>query len=172
MQENELWDKESNHSVGSWVPPAKGKEGYDSRTASLYGRETYYEAPPQLPYGRSFSPAPSYTQGRQQSAYGFPQAHPADPFGRQSMASRPATGYLPEMHTGDQFGSGDLVGSPGGIPTDADLERAVQDVLRDADLTVSTKRVIRAKLEEMFGMDLSSRKAAINAAIDRTLLQA
>lgn len=76
------------------------------------------------------------------------------------------------MHTGEQFGSADFVGSPGGIPTDVDLERAVQDVLRDADLTVSTKRVIRAKLEEMFGMDLSSRKAVINAAIDRALLQA
>lgn len=62
--------------------------------------------------------------------------------------------------------------SPGGIPTDAELERAVQQVLKDADLTVSTKRVIRGKLEEMYGMDLSSRKAVINAAIDRTLLQA
>ncbi|KAF8057449.1 chitin synthase-domain-containing protein [Lyophyllum atratum] len=36
--ENELWDKESNHSIGSWVPPAKLKgEGYaDSHTAFIY----------------------------------------------------------------------------------------------------------------------------------------
>jgi len=64
------------------------------------------------------------------------------------------------------------MGSPSGIPTDADLDRAVQDLLRDADLTTTTKRAIRTKLEEMFGMDLSSRKAVINAAVDRTLLQA
>lgn len=74
---------------------------------------------------------------------------------------------------GGGFGSGgDLVGSPTGIPSDAELERAVQDVLAHADLTVSTKRAIRTKLEEMFGMDLTTRKAVINAAIDRTLLQA
>ncbi|KAF8314090.1 glycosyltransferase family 2 protein [Clavulina sp. PMI_390] len=162
--ENELWDKESNHSVGSWVPPAKGKDGYDSRTASLYGRETYYDAPPQLPHHRSMSPAPSYAQSRMQSQYGFPQAHPADPFGRQSMASRPVTSYLPELHSGGEFG--------GHGPSDAELDQAVQEILRDADLTVSTKRVIRAKLEEMFGMDLSSRKMVINAAIDRALLNA
>jgi len=64
------------------------------------------------------------------------------------------------------------MGSPSGNPTDADLDRAVQDLLRDADLTTTTKRAIRTKLEEMFGMDLSSRKAVINAAVDRTLLQA
>lgn len=62
--------------------------------------------------------------------------------------------------------------SPSGIPNDTELERAVQDVLRDADLTTTTKRAIRTKLEEMFGMDLSSRKAVINAAVDRALLQA
>ena len=156
------------------MPPTKGKEGYESRATSLYGRETYYDAP-QAPYTRSFSPVPSYNQGRGQSAYGFPQAHPADPFGRQSVSggqSRRATSYLPELNAGDQFGSPELVGSPGGIPTDAELERVVQDVLRDADLTTTTKRAIRAKLEEMFGMDLSSRKAVINAAVDRTLSQA
>ena len=34
-QENELWDKESNHSIGSWAPPTKLKnEGYaESRTS-------------------------------------------------------------------------------------------------------------------------------------------
>jgi len=185
--ENELWDKESNHSVGSWVPPAKGgKDEYNSQTASLYGRETYYD-PPAVPYGRSFSPAPSYTgmaQGgspgyvgsiRQQSAYGFPQPHAADPFGRQSMVgmqSRPGTQYLPEIGAGGgQFASSpDMIGSPAGSPSDEEIERAVQDILRNADLNVSTKRAIRQRLEEMFGMDLSSRKASINAAIDRILL--
>ena len=57
LQENELWDKESNHSIGSWVPPAKFQnEGYaESHTASIYGRETYYE--PAM--SRAYSPSPS-----------------------------------------------------------------------------------------------------------------
>ena len=57
-----------------------------------------------------------------------------------------------------------------GTPSDADLERTVQDILRTADLNTVTKREIRRQLEEHFGMDLTSRKATINAAIDRTLL--
>ena len=54
--------------------------------------------------------------------------------------------------------------------SDLDLESAVQDVLRSADLNSVTKREIRRQLESHFGMDLTSRKAVINAAIDRTLL--
>lgn len=55
-------------------------------------------------------------------------------------------------------------------PSDADLEHAVQELLRDADLNTITKREIRRRLEERFDMDLTSRKATINAAIDRVLL--
>ena len=57
-----------------------------------------------------------------------------------------------------------------GTPSDADLERTVQDILRSADLNTVTKREIRRQLEEHFSMDLTARKATINAAIDRTLL--
>lgn len=58
----------------------------------------------------------------------------------------------------------------GGGPSDLDLERAVQDVLRSADLNSITKREIRRQLESHFGMDLTSRKAVVNASIDRVLL--
>ncbi|KAG8923717.1 hypothetical protein FRC02_010963 [Tulasnella sp. 418] len=54
--ENELWDKESNHSIGSWIPPQKFKDNeYESRGGSVYGRETVYDPP----MNRSYSPAPS-----------------------------------------------------------------------------------------------------------------
>ncbi|KAK1215120.1 hypothetical protein PQX77_022292 [Marasmius sp. AFHP31] len=62
--ENKLWDKESNHSIGFWVPPTKFKnDGYaESHTASIYGRETIYHGQGG-PFGvgqeRSYSPAPS-----------------------------------------------------------------------------------------------------------------
>ena len=54
MQGNELWDKEFNHSISSWVLPSKLKgDGYaESHTASLYGHETYYQP-------RDYSPSPS-----------------------------------------------------------------------------------------------------------------
>lgn len=97
--ENELWDQESNHSVGSWVPPSRkgqpagGAGGYaDSRAQSLYGRETVYDGSfvgggsgggygqyadekdgyADFPRSRGMSPSPSQqrlTQSRPPSAY-------------------------------------------------------------------------------------------------------
>lgn len=167
-QENELWDKESNHSIGSWVPPAKLKgEGYaESRTASLYGRETYYE-----PRGHSPSPSqtgmihppPGYASGRNTPL----GASPLRPMSDAGMSyhpapSRPVTNYLDMAIPTSR--------SPEDVPTDSDLDRVVQDILRSADLNTVTKREIRRKLEDQFGMDLSSRKATINQSIDRILL--
>ncbi|TFY81864.1 hypothetical protein EWM64_g2154 [Hericium alpestre] len=184
--ENELWDKESNHSIGSWVPPQKLKnDGYAESRTSLYGRETSYEPA----YARSFSPSPSqvgmmynpppgYQSGRNTPTGSFmpptpgymtQMPRPMSDAGQlyQPAPSRPATNYLgdvaiPTTQSPDQYGAGS--------PSDADLDRAVQDLLQDADLNTVTKREIRRKLEEHFGMDLNSRKATINAAIDRVLL--
>lgn len=79
--------------------------------------------------------------------------------------SRPMTNYL-DMPVPD-YGGG--LGSPG-QPSDAELERAVQEILRNADLNSITKREVRRTLEEHFGMDLTSRKGMINGVIDRVLL--
>ena len=57
-----------------------------------------------------------------------------------------------------------------GTPSDADLEHTIQDILQTADLNTVTKCEIRHQLEEHFSMDLTARKATINATIDRTLL--
>ncbi|KAJ7265999.1 glycosyltransferase family 2 protein [Mycena haematopus] len=152
--ENELWDKESNHSIGSWVPPPRFKNegGYaESHTASLYGRETTYEP-------RSYSPSPSQVGGYNPVQYA--QSGRNTP---QSMFdSRPITNYLDVPIP--------TTGSPDGAPSDAELERQVQAVLRNADLNSITKREIRRRLEAHFGMDLLSRKSTINAAVDRVLL--
>lgn len=168
-QENELWDKESNHSIGSWVPPPKVKaDGYaESHTASLYGRETYYDP-------RSHSPAPSQMGMFPPPGYQSGRNTPQSPFRseagllHQPTPSRPTTNYL-DIPIPSTRSPEDIDLSPGS-PSDADLERAVQDVLRSADLNSVTKREIRRQLEEHFGMDLTSRKATINAAIDRVLL--
>ncbi|KAI0049900.1 glycosyltransferase family 2 protein [Auriscalpium vulgare] len=165
--ENELWDKESNHSIGSWVPPTKLKnDGYAESKTSIYGRETYYEPA----YSRAFSPSPS-----QMNPYASPPGYQS---GRntpsqlyQPTPSRPTTNYLdipiPQTRSPDA-GGGDFGGLGG--PTDSEIDRAVQNILRDADLNSVTKREIRRRLEDQFGVDLSSRKATVNAAIDRGLL--
>jgi len=185
--ENELWDKESNHSIGSWIPPAKFKgEGYpESHTASIYGRETFYEptrghSPSPSQTGMMAHPPPGYASGRNTpqsvhrslrpmtdvgSTYGQPIAQPQSrpPTNYLDMpSSRPVTNYLDMPIPSTQ--------SPGGEPTDSDLEQAVTAVLSNADLNSVTKREIRRKLEDQFGMDLSSRKATINQAIDHNLL--
>lgn len=80
----------------------------------------------------------------------------------QPVPSRPVTNYL-DMPI-------PTTRSPDDVPTDQDLDQAVQNVLSSADLNSVTKREIRRKLEDHFGMDLSSRKAAINQSIDRILL--
>ena len=195
LQENELWDKESNHSIGSWVPPTKKEAGYaESRTASLYGRETYYDPAPQIP--RSFSPAPSqlgmgaYTNPNfnnyapppgYQSGRNTPQSYsrpmsPATGGMYQPSPSRPTTNYLdmpvPDFGSGLAGGQSSPLGMGSGAmtPSDPELERAVQDILRSADLNTITKREVRRTLEEQFGMDLTVKKSFINGIIDRVLM--
>ncbi|KAG7096112.1 hypothetical protein E1B28_006786 [Marasmius oreades] len=178
--ENELWDKESNHSIGSWVPPNKFKnDGYaESHTASIYGRETIYQEP------RSFSPSPSqggmypppgYHSGRNTplsqmqvpaSIYGGPPTTRSMLY--QPTPSRPQSNYL-EL----PFDSRSPNTSPPapGTPSDVELERAVGLILSQADLNSVTKRELRRQLEEQFRMDLTAKKGVINAAIDRCLAE-
>jgi chitin synthase len=149
------------------VPPTKLKnDGYAESRTSVYGRETYYEprsfspSPSQMGHGAYASP-PGYQSGRN-TPNGLDGSQLYQPF------SRPPTNYLDVAIPTTRSDAGGDIGTPG--PSDAEIDRAVQAVLRDADLNSITKREIRRKLEEHFGLDLASRKATINAAIDRGLL--
>ena len=182
--ENELWDKESNHSIGSWIPPEKEFARAESRGQSLYGGTQY-----DIPRSRSFSPAPSLGLNTTFAPLGHPVAGsggntPADAYGSRpasrtmlhGSASRPPTGYLdmPMPRAASPMMGGfdydQATGSPMQGPSDHELENAVRELLRNADLNSVTKRAVRQKLEERFGMDLSTRKATINSTIDRVLL--
>lgn len=156
LQENELWDKESNHSIGSWVPPPKLKDEYDARTVSNYGRETYYEAP----ISRSYSPAPSQAN----RLYPGYQSLSNDHTPPSVSPSRPVTSYLDVNLPQSSSPFEDLGG-----PTDLELENAVQAIVRAADLNTVTKREIRQRLEDQYATDLTPRKAVINAMIERAL---
>ncbi|KAH9045953.1 glycosyltransferase family 2 protein [Lactarius hengduanensis] len=159
-------------------PPTKLKnEGYPESRTSVYGRETYYEPN----YPRSFSPSPSqlgngayasppgYQSGRNtpNGGHGYQQTDGGQTY-HQSSFSRPPTNYLDVAIPTSRSDAAGEFGATG--PSDADIDRTVQALLRDADLNSITKREIRRKLEEQFGVDLSSRKTTINAAIDRGLL--
>lgn len=83
----------------------------------------------------------------------------------QPAPSRPVTNYLdipiPHSRSPEDFESG---------PSEADLDRAIHEILRSADLNSVTKREIRRQLEDQFRVDLTARKGTINATIDRVLL--
>jgi chitin synthase len=143
-------------------------EGYaESRTASIYGRETYYEPRAQSP---AFSQNGMHQPPGYQSGRNTPQSHlrPDAAMLYQPAPSRPVTNYL-DVAIPVTRSLEDIDLSPG-APSDMDIDRAVRDTLRSADLNSVTKRGIRRQLEDVFGMDLTSRKSTINAAIDRNLL--
>lgn len=170
-----MWDKESNHSIGSWVPPKKlHNDGYaESQTGSLYGRETYYD-----PHQRAYSPAPSqqmvYPPPGYQSGRNTPQSNFRMPMDTgvlpphqsiyQPTPSRPITNYIDMPISGSPD---DLSGGP----SSAEIDRAVQNIIRVSDLNSITKREIRRQLEDHFGMDLASKKTVINASIDKCLAE-
>lgn len=160
-------------------------EGYaESRTASLYGRETYYEprsfspAPSQMQQHMQMYPPPGYNSGRNTpvgNGYSHSPLRPMSEMGgggvgglQQPVPSRPTTNYFDMPLIGS--GSAENVNFGGAGPSDAELENAVNQILQGADLNTVTKKNVRQRLEGMFGVDLMSRKAVINAAIDRAIL--
>ncbi|KAJ1641928.1 hypothetical protein LPJ64_006167 [Coemansia asiatica] len=56
-----------------------------------------------------------------------------------------------------------------GIPSDAQIVKAIRGILATSDLTSMTKKKIRQQLASDFGADLSSRKDFISDVIDRML---
>lgn len=107
---------------------------------------------------------PGYQSGRNtpmSTGYGAGMVH-------APMPSRPSTNYLDVQIPASR--SLEDVDLPAGAPSDVEIDQAVVRLLQDADLSTITKREIRRQLENFFGMDLTSRKASINAAIDRVLL--
>ena len=130
---------------------------------------------------RAYSPAPSQMGSMmyQPPAYqSGPHSGRNTPMGYTVTGNSQHSNYYPQQQTraSNYLGmnnTGTKTAEDADVwdgPSDAELERAVQELLRDADLNTITKREIRKRLEERFDMDLTSRKATINVAIDRVLL--
>ncbi|KAI6141482.1 chitin synthase-domain-containing protein [Pisolithus tinctorius] len=115
--ENQLWDQESNHSIGSWVPPTQFcKEGYaESCTASLYDHETFYEPCTQSPTPSQFC----ILLAGMQSGHNTPLSMAIEAgILPQQMFSRPPTTYMMHKMVFEAV-----------APSDVDLECAVQNIL-------------------------------------------
>ena len=214
--ENELWDHESNHSQGSWMPQEKLE--YGSRSPSAYGFDT-----------RGVSPAVSYQDLRARSTYDPPQlprhgslmsspmggaAQIADNrsfygadirsqyagsfYGQPMMDTRassyssattvnPGMGHRTSSHNFDQRSSyvpqsrsvsaylpdvavdSASIGLGENGVTDTQLEASIRQICAGADLDTLTKKGVRKKLEEEYGMTLTTRKDTINRIIEKVL---
>ena len=115
----------------------------------------YSPAPSQ---GGMYVPAPAYgSLGYNNSGSGGRGTPVGGRQYAQSTMSRPATNYL-DMPSHMLQGDG---------PSDLELERGIQDLLRDADMSQITKRAVRTHLENVFGVSLTARKDFINSVIER-----
>ena len=176
LLQNELWDRESNHSVGSWVPPSK-REMMEAGAESLYGRQTLYQAPlarggsPPVfdrqtvhsPHGSQagyLPPSASFYGGGAGPQQGFEQPYQDRPY-RDNDRATSIYQAAPSQRGG---------GGGGEQPSDAELEGSVRRILADADLNAVTKKGVRKDLEREWGVDLSGRKDAINRFIEDALL--
>ncbi|KIM68406.1 hypothetical protein SCLCIDRAFT_20319 [Scleroderma citrinum Foug A] len=128
LAENELWDQELNHSIDSWVPRAQFRnDGYaESRTASLYGHEMYYKPRSQSPVPSQFSVlSPGCQSGRNTPlSVGHMQ-----PMSDTSLLSQPGLSRLPTTYLDMPIPLTQEMNLTSGTPSDAGLERTVQDIL-------------------------------------------
>jgi len=133
-----VWDKESNHSIGSWVlSGCQFREGYaDSWTISLSVHMTFYEL---QPLSCTVTTIQHVTPAGYQSGRGTPmsQLYPSSDVGLlytsqlMEIGSRPPTNYF-DMLTVRLL-------ADYGAPSDADLERSIGEILWSGDLNTVAK---------------------------------
>ncbi|KAJ3110436.1 hypothetical protein HDU96_006612 [Phlyctochytrium bullatum] len=152
----------ADHERDMWE---KGSERSDSRASDFSGKSGMgmYPPPPGSVYGGSvhggsvYAPAglppPSTYAG---SAYGPPTAYAPSVVPPTVSAGKRLSMYS------------NFSGVPGG-PTDDDLLREIRRILSTANLMTVTKKQVRDELSQIFGVDLTPRKATINQFIEEIL---
>ncbi|WVR04387.1 hypothetical protein IAU60_001389 [Kwoniella sp. DSM 27419] len=95
------------------------------------------------------------------------QQHRPSPLSGQN--SRPSSNFLGDVALPSEQGLSIDAGANG--ITDAQLEGSIRRICADADLDTLTKKVVRKRLEEEYGMPLSGRKDAINRIIENVLAE-
>jgi chitin synthase len=94
-----------------------------------------------------------------------PNSNPNLASGAGNVGARPPS-FLPDVGSG--FGSEPINLGAEGI-TETQLEASVRSICAGADLDTLTKKGVRKRLEEEYGVSLASRKEAINRIIERVL---
>ncbi|KAJ1727078.1 hypothetical protein LPJ72_006099, partial [Coemansia sp. Benny D160-2] len=129
-----------------WMPP----------TTSMYGG-TQMDARPGSFVQRQLSP-------NQMTMQMDPMAAPTTVGGMAASggASIPTTGIQHQAFSSPAHGDS--------MPSDDQIIDAVRRLLIDADLSTTTKKVIRGQLAQEFGVDLSLKKEFISKVIDEMLI--
>ncbi|EST05048.2 Cytochrome b5-like heme/steroid binding domain protein [Kalmanozyma brasiliensis GHG001] len=150
--------------------------GYGQQPMSMYGLPagSVYGMPAA---GSGFMPQPFNTTA---SMYGYPQAGAT-----QSIYGGSQLGYggFPDQQHAQQqqampraSGSGGSQSPPrepvaAGLPSDTQIKQDIRSLIAEADLTTITKKQLRAKLEAKYGTSIESKKAFVNAEIERVLAE-
>ncbi|KAJ3190616.1 hypothetical protein HK101_008533 [Irineochytrium annulatum] len=194
--EKDLWEKSSERSdsrasdfsenrsmkhamtpgYASAIPPTGSVYGGPHPgSGSVYGAPTnphmsmnpgsVYGVPPSM-YAATAPAGSVYGAG---SAYGPPPGAPGSMYGGAmspyaGSVAAPGSIAPPAGNRFSMYSNGS-----GGSPTDDDILREVRRILATANLMTVTKKQVRDELGQVFGMDLTSRKATINQFIEEIL---
>nr|ANG56510.1 chitin synthase 5.1 [Ustilago esculenta] len=159
--------RQSTYSLG-------GMQGaFGGPTMSMYG------LPPSSTYGiptgtSGFMPQPFNTT---QSLYGYPQQTTQSVYGGSQLGFGPITDpqsqQQPQQHQSVQpiQTSQTPPRDPGlkALPSDSQIKLDIRTLIAESDLTTITKKQLRAKLEQKYGVSIDAKKAFVNGEIENVL---
>jgi chitin synthase len=169
----------SHHMGAAQSAYGEGASMYDEQ---LYGGRSRSRSPaPMVPFNDAASFHPSLGGGmgmnpRMSTAYSDMMSQRGPAFGSQAdfsayAMSRPGSTMMPASASMMDYygaaGSGSVQGE--GMPSNEQIMEEVRNILANADLMSITKKQVRDRLSEMFGVPMSSKKEYINSCIETVL---
>ncbi|KAI8579523.1 hypothetical protein K450DRAFT_241387 [Umbelopsis ramanniana AG] len=168
-----------SHQMAAQSAYGEGASMYDEQ---LYGGRSRSRSPaPMVPFNDAASFHPSLGGGmgmnpRMSTAYSDMMSQRGPAFGSQAdfsayAMSRPGSTMMPASSSMmDYYGaatSGSVQGEA--MPSNEQIMDEVRNILANADLMSITKKQVRDRLSEMFGVPMSSKKEYINSCIETVL---
>jgi chitin synthase len=170
----------SQHVGGGRAPSAYG-EGASMYDEPTYGGRSRSRSPaPMVPFNDAASFHPSLGGGmslnpRMSTAFSDMMSQRGPVFGSQAdfsnyAMSRPGSAMMPAPSVMDYYGGPSSGSVPGDIlPSNEVIMEEVRNILSNADLMSITKKQVRDRLSETFGVSMSSKKEYINSCIETVL---
>jgi chitin synthase len=172
-----------SHPSQHMAAPSAYGEGASMYDEPLYGGRSRSRSPaPMVPFNDAASFHPSLggsmgmNQQRMSTAYSDMMSQRGPVFGSQAdfspyAMSRPGSALMPTSSSMmDYYGAG-MAGSVQGdpMPSNEQIMEEVRNILANADLMSITKKQVRDRLSETFGVSMSSKKEYINSCIETIL---